>query len=81
MARLSDEEKARRKAAREAEQAQRIKEWAEKVAAEAPPLQPWQIDLIAGIFRSAREDAERAKTKPPLPRQGPPAPTAPDYQI
>jgi hypothetical protein len=51
MSRLTAEEKARRKAQREAEQHARIQEYAAKVAAEAPPLTREQIDLIATLLR------------------------------
>lgn len=51
MAKLTPEEKERRRLEREAEQKARIEEYARKLAAEAPPLTQAQIDKIAILLR------------------------------
>ncbi len=48
---LSEEEKAARRAQREAEQQQRIKEYAEKLVADWPPLTEEQIQKISVLLR------------------------------
>lgn len=47
---LSDEEKAARKAKRDADLHARIQEYAQKVAAEAPPLTPHQVSVIRTLL-------------------------------
>lgn len=48
---LSDEDKAARKAQREADLHARIQEWAKAEAAKAPPLNPETIAKIAVLLR------------------------------
>jgi hypothetical protein len=51
MARLSDEEKAARAAAREAKRKAELDAWVAKTVAEAPPLSQAQIDQIATLLK------------------------------
>lgn len=61
MPRLSDEEKAARAAARKAKQKAEIRAYAEKIAAEAPPLTPEQIAKIAILLKpELAKDPRRA---------------------
>ena len=52
---LSEEEKARRKAQRVADAKAELDAYIEKVVAEAPPFTQAQRDLIAGLLRPRRD--------------------------
>lgn len=79
MARMTDEEKAERKAAREAEQWARLEEAAKAEAAKAPPMSEETKAFIRRIFDDQRRDNE-AKARREAQAQQPPAKRSPAKQ-